>query len=235
MRQRNRFSPEHRREVADRYVNGQSSESIWKETGHAPGTVLSWVREFGYPVRTFKESRNITQEKKLLSSDKTKKRCSACAEEKLLDQFYTNPGGTGGVYSICKECESKKAKQDYKSDPEPIKDYQKRMRKEHPERYRRHELKKHFRMTLEEHNKLFESQGRVCSGCGSPESGEASGYWHTDHDSSCCPTGSRTCGKCIRGILCRWCNLALGNAKDDPKRLRNLADYLDRYAIKKII
>lgn len=30
-----------------------------------------------------------------------------------------------------------------------------------------------------------------------------------DHDHSCCP-GPLTCGKCIRGILCRQCNAGLG-------------------------
>jgi hypothetical protein len=30
-----------------------------------------------------------------------------------------------------------------------------------------------------------------------------------------------------RGILCRNCNLAIGNMKDDPVRLRKAADYLE--------
>jgi hypothetical protein len=40
---------------------------------------------------------------------------------------------------------------------------------------------------------------------------------HIDHDHQ---TGK------IRGILCRHCNLALGHAKDDPKILQALIDYL---------
>jgi hypothetical protein len=30
-----------------------------------------------------------------------------------------------------------------------------------------------------------------------------------DHDHACCP-GRETCGKCIRGMLCRQCNASLG-------------------------
>lgn len=48
---------------------------------------------------------------------------------------------------------------------------------------------------------------------------------HVDHDHSCCP-GAQSCGECVRGILCRDCNLMLGNAHDDPARLEAAAAYL---------
>jgi hypothetical protein len=44
--------------------------------------------------------------------------------------------------------------------------------------------------------------------------------WHVDHDHE---TGA------VRGVLCRWCNLTLGNAKENVNRLRRAADYLDRF------
>lgn len=47
-----------------------------------------------------------------------------------------------------------------------------------------------------------------------------------DHDHACCPT-IPTCGHCLRGRLCQACNHALGNAKDDPRVLRRLAEYLE--------
>ena len=49
-----------------------------------------------------------------------------------------------------------------------------------------------------------------------------------DHDHNCCPTKT-SCGKCIRGLICGNCNSALGHAKDDPERLRKLADYLESF------
>lgn len=33
----------------------------------------------------------------------------------------------------------------------------------------------------------------------------------------------------VRGMLCRTCNLALGNVKDRPETLRALANYLEKY------
>lgn len=50
--------------------------------------------------------------------------------------------------------------------------------------------------------------------------------WVVDHDRSCC-AGDQSCLDCRRGVLCQWCNNALGYAQDDPTILRRLADYLE--------
>jgi len=46
-----------------------------------------------------------------------------------------------------------------------------------------------------------------------------------DHDHSCCNKNG-SCGKCVRGLLCTWCNATLGHAKDDVSRLEKLIEYL---------
>lgn len=50
--------------------------------------------------------------------------------------------------------------------------------------------------------------------------------WVVDHDRSCCP-GDYSCESCRRGVLCQWCNTALGYAADDADVLRRMADYLE--------
>jgi hypothetical protein len=48
---------------------------------------------------------------------------------------------------------------------------------------------------------------------------------HVDHDHTCCP-GKKSCGKCIRGFLCRACNSFIGLAKDNITTLENAVKYL---------
>lgn len=63
-----------------------------------------------------------------------------------------------------------------------------------------------------------------CAICGRPDPGGHG--WTIDHDRNCCP-GDQSCADCRRGVLCTWCNTALGYAADDPEVLRRMADYLE--------
>ena len=109
-----------------------------------------------------------------------------------------------------------------------------RWRANNPEKQREHNRKydrnnrerrreKHFRLTygitLAERDAMLAAQGGVCAVCRCTEPGTIIG-WHVDH---CHATGK------IRGILCHHCNVALGAAKDDPARLRALADYVEKH------
>lgn len=80
-------------------------------------------------------------------------------------------------------------------------------------------------ISVEKFTELLEAQEYKCLGC-LTEINERSGQ-AVDHDHSCCP-GRVSCGRCIRGILCKLCNAGLGFLKDDPGTLRRLADYLEK-------
>jgi hypothetical protein len=49
-----------------------------------------------------------------------------------------------------------------------------------------------------------------------------------DHDHECCPAG-RSCGKCVRGVICRRCNIAIGYLRDDSEFARRCAIYLNKW------
>lgn len=48
-----------------------------------------------------------------------------------------------------------------------------------------------------------------------------------DHDHNCCPAKG-SCGKCVRGLLCSFCNSMLGYARDDISKLEQAIKYLKR-------
>jgi len=80
-----------------------------------------------------------------------------------------------------------------------------------------------YGMNRIEWDALFVSQGSACAICRSTEGGNG---WHTDHDHSCCPL-RKSCGKCVRGILCNGCNTGIGLLQDSAEILTAAAAYLE--------
>lgn len=81
-------------------------------------------------------------------------------------------------------------------------------------------------ITEDEFDRMLERQNNACAMCLQPF-GDA--YPQVDHDHNCCPAApdghARSCGKCIRGLLCFRCNTALGYVE---KYGDIAADYLKR-------
>lgn len=72
---------------------------------------------------------------------------------------------------------------------------------------------------------LLQEQQGACAICGDTEMGTR---WAVDHDHSCCPT-TKSCGTCVRGILCVPCNTAMGILGDNVTGVMRAVTYLRRY------
>jgi Recombination endonuclease VII len=70
---------------------------------------------------------------------------------------------------------------------------------------------------------MLKIQGYACGMCREPF-GEGQ-LIHVDHDHGCCRVKNRSCGKCVRGLLCHACNVALGHIEHRHAMARA---YLDR-------
>ena len=94
-----------------------------------------------------------------------------------------------------------------------------------PAQSRRSTLKYRYQLTVEQYDEMLTRQLGMCAVAGCSETT----FLHIDHDHACCPTNDgKTCGKCIRGILCAKCNKAAGLLRDSPAIIRGLADYLSK-------
>lgn len=140
------------------------------------------------------------------------KRCTRCKEWKPEQAFASSSGKVDGLQSHCRACRSEQ----YRKNAVAVRDKMREQR---------------FGISRAEFDALFKSQGNLCAICRGDNPG--TNYWSVDHDHACCPQMDKTCGKCIRGILCVRCNHALGHARDSVEILSSMITYLGDYAKRK--
>ena len=76
-----------------------------------------------------------------------------------------------------------------------------------------------YGITLEQFEQMFVAQDKKCAAYRTSEPRHKNG-WVVDHN--------HLTDK-VRGILCRRCNISLGNAEDNPLHLYALISYLDKF------
>lgn len=128
------------------------------------------------------------------------RKCSQCGIEKPLSDFHLNSKSKDGRHSYCKECACRRARD--------------------PMRSRKHIVKK-YGLTEKQYDDLFEKQNGRCAIC----KGTQARFLSIDHDHLCCP-GNDSCGKCVRGLLCKKCNTAIGFFADSQEHLISALKYL---------
>ena len=143
--------------------------------------------------------------------------CSGCGvgKPRTPEFFYAHHTTRDGLRSKCKPCQVAASKRCWDALTPEVR----------TARNRRSNLKHVFAMTPARYDAILEAQGGGCAICGATQSGVVGRRMAVDHDHACC-SGTRTCGKCVRGLLCRGCNTALGGFDDNPERLLSAVAYL---------
>lgn len=165
------------------------------------------------------------------------KTCWKCKESKPFADFNKASDRKDGLQGKCRECGKTSSAEYQQANRVAINARHARYRTENPELVaaqkrswsqanydpdveRQRRLVRKYGLSQADFGLILESQGGGCAG-----GHDWSGPWHVDHDHSCC-SGDRTCGSCVRGILCPGCNVALGMVGDSIERLLALAGYL---------
>lgn len=121
------------------------------------------------------------------------RKCSVCLEEKPVEDFHVNDGRPR---SKCRKCHNLDSL-----------GYQHNLTAEQRAEIARKRKLRKFNLTEEDYAALLDAFGEKCGICGEePKDGEVLAI---DHDHSCC-AGSKSCGQCVRGLLCLICNLRYG-------------------------
>lgn len=125
--------------------------------------------------------------------------CSTCRAELPLESFQREKASPDGIARVCRDCR-KDAK-----------------------------VAEFYGISGAAYRALLEQQGGVCRICRKPETAtHQSGTLRrlgVDHDHKCCP-GKKSCGKCVRGLLCARCNSAIGLFDEDRAILLAAAEYV---------
>ena len=129
--------------------------------------------------------------------------CMTCGEEKLTTDFYVRNKVSMVRHSSCNECDKERVKKRHK---------------ENPERTRNNVLKRNYGISLDEHTQMYEEQNGLCAIC----KNKGDGRWKklcVDHDHK---TGR------VRQLLCRNCNMVLGQVGDNIKTLESMIKYMSK-------
>ena len=174
------------------------------------------------------------------------KYCTDCNELKPLSDFYRSKSARDGFKHYCKICSRARISRWRSENADHLKkkrrertlamtreDREKKRAQDRdayrrdPEKARDTIVKSKFNLSPEQYREMVESQGGVCAVC--LEECISGRRLAVDHDRSCCP-GDKSCGKCVRGLLCANCNRAIGLMRDERDRLLRAADYLAKYS-----
>jgi hypothetical protein len=134
-----------------------------------------------------------------------RKECARCKEWHDPASFGPSRNNTDGLRSECSACR----KAAYEANREQITAAR---------------ILRCFNISIEERDEMLAEQGGRCATCRTDTPGARG--WAVDHNHACCPQPGRSCGVCVRGILCTRCNLALGLVGDDPELLQSMIGYL---------
>lgn len=175
------------------------------------------------------------------------KECKLCLEVKDFSEFAPNKKSKDRLNYKCRVCTRKIQRDRYAEDAdwkkkrienarahyekETARIYSSQWRKNNPEKQKAKQFRERIvahNITVDEYIGMCISQDYKCLICNQVKK------LVIDHDHACC-SGARSCGKCIRGLLCFGCNNMLGLARDNLEILERAKDYVQRKPSQKSI
>jgi hypothetical protein len=150
------------------------------------------------------------------------KYCPQCKLKKDINEFHMDNKEPDKHACYCTPCQRKYNKKQYEKHRTITLIRRRKVDKENRTKIRNRKRERDYNVSNEKYNNLKKQQDNKCAVCKEPFNKEP----HIDHDHNCCPEKSKSCGKCIRGLLCTRCNCGLGLFRDNPIFLQNALNYI---------
>lgn len=133
--------------------------------------------------------------------------CTRCGVEKPLSQYYKDRAKKDGIRNCCGECDRKKGEIRRKMFPDKVQN-----------EVRNSKYLKKYGISAQDVADMRKNQEGKCAIC----EDELQGGIFT------CVDHNHKTGK-VRALLCRPCNLLLGNARESQKVLGQAIEYLNQH------
>jgi hypothetical protein len=134
------------------------------------------------------------------------KTCSKCNITKDISRFSKHPTASDGYRTQCKNCQFSRQSE-----------HRRRTGYWRGDNGRKEQLKKKYKISIQQYEEMLASQRGVCALCGSADRKSKYGHFSIDH---CHKTGR------IRGLLCYRCNTILGVLGDDEESIWRVLLYV---------
>lgn len=140
--------------------------------------------------------------------------CTQCGEVRPIFQYPSEDSLQSG---LCEECRKEQRAIRWQKVPDAARAVQYKVQK-----------LRQYSLTEEHLDQMLGEQNGCCALCFVEFSDKPATRMGIDHDHRCC-SGIKSCGKCVRGLLCHRCNVMIGFLEGfvqrggDPQRI---VDYL---------
>lgn len=142
-------------------------------------------------------------------------RCGRCKTTKPEEDFYTSNTSKRGRQSKCISCDKERMRLYWRNNPEYRRKALLRVKNRTPNQVKDICLKYSYGTSLLEFESLKEKQNNTCAICFLVVP-----MLDVDH---CHDAGT------VRGLLCRSCNLAIGQFKHNTTIMKSAISYLEKY------
>jgi hypothetical protein len=165
------------------------------------------------------------------------KKCTKCKEFKNLNEFTKNKRTKDGLSWLCKKCRSVSRKAYYIKYKPRLNEISAQWRKNNQQYLKYYnqthnqgrQRKSRYGIDFNAFQKMLDKQNGECDICHKKFGPTRKAQ--VDHNHKCCSSPCKSCGKCVRSLLCRACNQGLGKFDENIDTLESAIAYVRKYNV----